>query len=150
MNSFQEFVNSLPDTKHFPERGVPGPNQREISTILNRLSRQQLHDLARAFDIEVMPDGTKDQILPALVMAEQRGVFKGLVKRPYYLAKAARDRDLHKGIPLEMENPDNAPKVDVPPAEMDFRTLQKVCSEGGMNTFGKGKKEMLEWLEAGN
>lgn len=45
-------------------------------TPLVRLRLRQLHDLADAFDIRIDKTLTKNQILPSMIAAEQRGVFK--------------------------------------------------------------------------
>lgn len=166
MQSFQEFVQTvMAHSAKRPEqvdqytgnlvRGPRMPGQYQSnSTILARLSRQQLHDLARAYGVEVMPNGTKGQILPALEMAEQAGIFNGPVKSLYHLEKAARDRD-QMAVPLTYPNPDLAPAVKEPvtgqpfaATELDTKTLRRLCKEGGMNVFQKSRKDMEAFLES--
>ena len=122
---------------------------RPPSTILNQLSRQQLHDLAKAYGVEVKPNGTKEEIMPSMVVAEQQGIFKGPVKSPYYLEKASRQRDMVPE-PLSTPYPDNAPVTTRPASEMDMKTLRRLCKEGGMNLFQKGRKDMEQFLESKN
>jgi hypothetical protein len=81
-------------------------------------------------------------------MAEQAGVFNGPVKSLYHLEKAARDRD-QVPMPLSLANPDLAPPADRPASEMDEKTLRALCKEGGMNTFGKSRREMEQFIDSG-
>lgn len=89
--------------------------------MLVQLRRQQLHDLAKAYGIEVTPDAPKDEILPAMVAAETKGVFKGEPKLPEYLAKAAGDPNWEKLI---------VPDVNL----NDRKFLYKMCKENGIKT----------------
>lgn len=60
--------------------------------------------MARAYNIKTDPNGTKAQILPDLVAAEQRGIFKRPPVDEYYLRKASRDVERPepiKGLPAE-------------------------------------------------
>lgn len=136
----------------FPELTAQPPQVRgqppTPSTILNRLSRQQLHDLARAYGVEVKPDGTKPEILPAMVVAEQAGIFKGPVKSQYYLEKAARERDMI-ARPLSQPYPEDIPRARKPASEMDATELNRLCKEGGLNTFGKSRKEKEDFIDSG-
>ena len=124
----------------FPELGAPPPTvtgQTPTSlTALTQLRRQQLHDLAKAYEVEVKPDGTKVEILPALQAAEQNGVFKKSAIHPYYLRKAAYNSDrpyenLDWGSPPKGKRPDNVG---------DYRAMQKRAKELGLGMKGVGLK----------
>lgn len=87
------------------------------ATLLTGLRRQQLVDLARAYEIEIPAGATKQQMLPSLITAEQQGVFRQQAKHPYYLQKAHQTSDMPY-IPLP-ENPElavAAPVAEVVPA----------------------------------
>jgi len=125
---------------------------------LTQLRRQQLHDLARAYGIEVTKDGTKDQILPALIDAEARGVFRGHAKKPYYLEKAMRNPD-QTATPLHDPDMDVEPEPVVqeagpaldPPKKVrkpsEFNLLQKQARELGINGWGMKKDHLKKAIE---
>ena len=124
----------------FPELSVRAPTvtgQMPMHpTALNGLRRRQLHDLARAYEIPVKKDGTKAEILPALIAAEQQGTFKRPAAVPYYLKKAAwtSDRPFENtewGTPPKGKRPDNAG---------DYRAMQKRAKELGLGRTGVGLK----------
>jgi hypothetical protein len=104
------------------------------------LRRQQLHDLARAFDIPVDPNSTKEAVLYPLMAAEQRGVFKEPAPHPYYLEKAMRDPDGPK-TPLTLPYPD-VPKKTRKRGNASFRKLQKAAAALGVATVGMTVKEL--------
>ena len=77
----------------FPERdAMPPVMAGEVpwnSATLPKLRRVQLVNLAKAFDIKVNPDATKNELLVMLVAAEQMGAFRKPVVDPYYYARAS-------------------------------------------------------------
>lgn len=85
----------------FPERQAMPPQlntgapqiQPPVGSLLAGLRRQQLLDLASAFDVAVSRDGTLQQLLPPLLQAEQEGVFQREALRPAYLKRATRTPD---------------------------------------------------------
>jgi hypothetical protein len=95
-----------------------------------------LHDLAKAYEIPVKPDGTKMEILPALQAAEQEGVFKRAAVHPYYLRKAAYNPDR----PFENNDWGAPPKVKRPDNAGNYRTMQKRASELGLGRTCIGMK----------
>lgn len=127
----------------FPERtAVPPrmPGQPVISaSVVATARRQQLVDLAKAFNIPIKADGTKAEILPVMVEAEQQGVFREQPKRPEYLVKAMRDPD---GPPVDWES-HRAPELDV----NNFHHLQRIAKEHGVNSFGKGREALQAELK---
>ncbi len=58
------------------------------------MRRQQLTDLARAYDLkDIQVDGTKEEMLIGLVAAEQAGTFRKPPVYPAYFACAMRSSD---------------------------------------------------------
>lgn len=111
------------------------PGQPAVNaSILGTARRQQLVDLAYAYDIPVPKDGTKAQMLPIMVEHEQQGTFRGQPKRPEYLVKAMRNPD-DPPVDWEAHRP---PDIDV----NNFHHLQRVAKEYGVNSFGKGRDEL--------
>ena len=114
-------------------------------TKLAFLRRQQLVDLARAYDVEIPRDGTKNEILPAMYAAESRGVFRKEPIRPYYLMKANRRPD---DPPL-----DHPPFKDTEGADLPLpshRELQIQCKAEGINCFGMNSEQMARALAEKN
>ena len=151
----------------FPERTAAAPTlpgQPTITgTVLTQMRRQQLHDLAKAFRVQVPADGTKDQILPSLVAAEQQGVFRQQPIDPYYFHKAQRDADRLEPMPPGLEPLDARPgqpaATTSPPAVVEVTgpvqapvpsigELRAACKARGINSFGKGKAALMEALDA--
>ena len=65
----------------------------QLQTPLHRMRRQQLHDLAKAFEIPVENGGTANEILVPLLAAEKEGVFKLPPKHPEFYERAMKDSD---------------------------------------------------------
>lgn len=65
----------------------------QLQTPLHRMRRQQLHYLAKAFDIAVENGGTTKDILVTLLAAESEGAFKLPPKHPEFYEKAMMDSD---------------------------------------------------------
>ena len=143
-----QFQDAFPElTAQAPHvHGTPLPAQ----TVLQRLSRQQLRDLARAYEIEVPRDGTKDDLLPAMISAEKSGIFRQPPKSPYHLEKAARDRD-KRPEPLSLTDPDLITDSGLyrPASEMEDKELRAILKDARINTFGMGRKQMEDLVESG-
>ena len=126
----------------FPERTAQPPQiagQPPVdASILNSARRGQLVDLAWAFNIPIDKNGTKTEILPVMIDAEKRGVFQGKPVRPEYLVKAMRSPD---DPPVDWQQY-AAPVME----KTDFRMLQRLAKEHGVDSFGKGKDELFAKL----
>lgn len=139
------------------------------TTVLTALRRQQLVDVARAYEINIPAGGTKRQILPSLITAEQQGVFKRPPKNPWYLQKAGRTSDmpyvdigenpeLPVTITTEMKSepvvtsspPVQAADPNVPRrtrtgrTETDYHRKQRLLKGQGVNAFGWTKQAVNE------
>lgn len=110
------------------------------------LRRQQLHDLAKAFDIPVDPNATKQDILYPLMAAEQRGVFREPAAHPYWLEKAMRDPDGPQ-TPLTLPYPDVPKKKPGKRGNASFRKLQKAAAALGVATVGMTFKELEDAIK---
>lgn len=140
------------------------------ATLLTGLRRQQLVDLARAYEVDIPAGATKRQMLPSMITAEQQGVFKRQPKHPFYLHKAGRTSDMPY-IPLP-ENPEfeeaspvveqprqggvkdpyeetrsrrdadpNAPRLTrTGRKESDYHRKQRLLKAKGINAFGWSKQ----------
>lgn len=120
-----------------------------------------MHDLARAYEIPVKSDGTKNEILPAMITAEQDGIFRTHPKHPYYFEKARRDPD-KRAEPLhnpEMDRPltkseakevaegepvEKPKKVRKPSG---YNLLQKEAKSLGLNCWGMKTPELAKAIE---
>jgi hypothetical protein len=132
------FLDTFPELTAAPPT-LPGEPTR-AATVLDQLRRQQLHDLARAFDIDVPKDGTKKEILPPLLAAEASGIFRTQPKRPEYLAKAGRSAD---------EPPsDEWLKHRIDTDTMDIRHLRELAKKHDINSFQKSAEALRSELEA--
>lgn len=137
------------------------------ATVLTALRRQQLVDLARAYEIAIPEGATKRQMLPSLITAEQQGVFKRAPKHPWYLQKAARTSDMPY-VDIG-ENPEMAEAVAAPVIERsrpggyagpldptaprltrtgrkesDYHRKLRLLKERGVKAFGLSKQAMNE------
>jgi hypothetical protein len=106
--------------------------------VLNGLRLQQLKDLATAFGVAIKTDGTRPEVLPAMLMAEQEGIFQQPPKRPEYLVKASASAD---DPPVDWQ-------AHAAPSGLNFRQLQKLAKENDINSFGKGEEELTDELKA--
>ena len=112
-----------------------------------KLRRQQLADLLAAYGIEHNPDGTKDELYPLAVAAEQSGRFKRPAKDTYRLNKASKNADEWQmlkfaGVPF--------PPFEEPEEEREsnnsLNMLKARAKAMGINSFGKGKAELTALL----
>jgi hypothetical protein len=91
-----------------------------------------------AFGVEIKTDGTKPQVLPAMLAAEGEGIFQQPPKRPEYLVKASVSSD---------EAPVNW-QAHAAPNVLTFQQLQKLAKQNDINSFGKGEEALLSELKA--
>ena len=125
--------------------GQPRPQRSELM----KFRRQQLADLLAAYGIEHNPDGTKDELYPLAVAAEQSGRFQQPAKDPFRLNKASKNSDEWQmlklaGVPFPpFEDP--APKL----ANFGPRhELQRRCKEAGINSLHMTNEAMEAALKA--
>ena len=111
-------------------------------------------DLARAYEIPLPAGGTKKQILPPMIAAEQQGVFRTPPKHPYYLQKAGRNTDMPR-VPMEPP-PEIQQTVEPPPKERarrkesDYNRKQRLLQERGVpgkEVFGRTKADIDRMAE---
>ncbi len=102
-----------------------------------------MHDLAKAYEIQVKQDGTKSEILPAMIDAETRGVFRQVPVHNYYLKKAAYNSDR----PEENTDWGPPPKAPAKNRNHELRELQKVAKKLGVAGFGMTKVQYQEAIE---
>ena len=122
-------------------------------TPLKRMRRQQLHDLARAWDIPVENGGTKDKILPILMAAEETGTFRLPPKNPEFARKAMRNSDEPPFPPLKAGECPIGPTVPVKTEMPDYRgmdmtQLGEACRAKGIDNNRRGGDWMIKQLEA--
>ena len=138
MSAFQEL---------FPELGAQTPlmegEMPQAPSPLKKMRRQQLHDIARAWEIPVENGGTKPAILPALMAAERNGVFKFPPKHPEYARKASRNSDEPPLVPFEQTQA-GMPNYQA----MEFGELVAICEAKGIDTDRRGGDFMIKALEA--
>ena len=148
-----QFQDSSPELQANPPQ-LPG--EMDISgTALSRLRLSQLRDLARAFEIPVDLDAPKLTIMPAMMAAEQRGVFRVKPSRPYYYLRAGRSPDdppLEHGDVFDEEGRYRDRVTETPPPEDQepYADLQARVRElwPAFNVVG-AKREVLEGIIAG-
>ena len=111
----------------------------QAASAVQKMRPQQLHDIARAWEIPVENGGTKPDILPALMAAERNGVFKSPPKHPEYARRASRNSD----------EPPLAPLVESPNYRgMALAELSRACVSKGIDTHRRGGDWMINELEA--
>lgn len=145
MQAFQQRYPELDATPPLIAGEMP-----QAPTPLNQMRRQQLHDLARAWEIQVPNGGTKKEILPMLIAAEAAGVFQRPAVHPEFARKASRNSDdppLPKltsvAPPARMVGP------EIPDyGNMDMEQLIKACGAKGIDTARRGGDYMIKQLEA--
>jgi hypothetical protein len=91
----------------------------------------------------VKADGTKAEILPAMMDAEARGVFKGPPVHNYYLKKAAFNSD----IPGENMDWGHPPKPPQKARKNELLDLQKEAKKHGVAGFGMTKEQYKDAIE---
>ena len=152
-----QLVAMYPELKALPPLT---PGMPQIRSVLGRMRKSQLIDLARAFGVEsqIDVDGTREAILPVMLALEDRGTFRGKPVRVRALVRASYTQDawqyLRKsGRPLPDEGlpADPEPEVhnQVLQDEPDsYAGLQKRCKDLNINCFHKGREWMLAALKA--
>ena len=102
-----------------------------------------------AFGIEHDPDGTKEELLPIAVAAEQQGIFKRPAKDPFRLNKASKNAD--EWQMLKLAGVPRPPFEDPEPKVANFgprHLLQKRCKEAGINSLHMTNDQMEAALKA--
>ncbi len=111
------------------------------------LTRDQLSDIVVAFDLAADRDGTKEELLPAILAAEQAGRFLKPAKDPYRLTRASKTPDEWKqwkeaGQPM--------PAFEMPEEERkeadSWQMLRARGKQAGLNVYGKTAAEILAML----
>lgn len=135
MTQFQKVYPELEATAPL----MPG-EEPQIQTPLHQMRRQQLHDVAMAWEIPVENGGTKQDILPMLLAAERNGKFKEPAVHPEYARKAMRNSDDPKP---EQVKPGTMAPVDrgMPDyRSMDMSELTAACEGKGIDTTRPGRR----------
>ena len=94
--AFQALMGPVPQGTARPEMWAQEPTklgQIPVVSWVGKLRLQQMKDLAAAYGLEIPKDGTKTQVLPHLVQAEQEGVFHRDANNDSYLLRASRTSD---------------------------------------------------------
>jgi len=118
-----------------PEMDAVPPNQMEVTT-WDKLRRRQIVHMAKAYGVNLPnPDAIKTQLIPFMQAAESNGAFRQKPVNPRYLAMA-----MHPDDPSRW--PEEAESVEV----ADFKQLQALAREKGINSFGKSADELRELL----
>ena len=138
MSAFQELFPELSAQEPVMEGEMP-----QAPSPLKKMRRQQLHDIARAWEIPVELDGTKPDILPALMAAERSGMFKHPPKHPEYARKAMRNSDEPPLAPIQAPVEVEAPDYH----GMELGQLTAACVSKGINTDRRGGAWMIQQLE---
>jgi hypothetical protein len=136
----------------FPEVSGNPPGTRIEEADFRWLRRQQILDLARAYDVEV-PDVPKPLLLNLLETARTMGRLSGKPKRPYYYMRSYHNAD--NPVPPDSEEWHDVDELygapspkrqDVASQDSDFRGLQRACREAGIKSWGMSVPEMREAL----
>jgi hypothetical protein len=107
------------------------PNQMEVTT-WDKLRKRQIVHMAKAYGVNLPnPDATKTQLIPFMQAAESNGAFRQKPVNPRYLAMA-----MHPDEPDRW--PEEAESVEV----ADFKQLQALAREKGINSFGKSAEQL--------
>ena len=81
----------------FPETKVAAPlmpgEMPQTASPLYSLRLAQLRDLARAYDLKIDLDASKPAIMPAMLQAEQSGIFRTPAKHQAWMQRAMVDPD---------------------------------------------------------
>jgi hypothetical protein len=114
---------------------------------LNALTREQLSDIAVAFDLDCNRDGTKEEIMPAILQAEASGRFQRPPKDPYRLTKASKNADEWKQW---REAGQSMPAFEMPDEEKfsanSIQMLRQRAKGVGLNTFQMSREEIMAKL----
>ena len=153
--SFQEAFPELKSTAPLLE----GEHAADRKYLVDNLRRQQLIDLAAAWNLEIDGNAPKHVILPAMQRAEGKGVFLTPCPHPLMLQRASRKTD---DRPLDRAA--QAGKTTEEVARLDFKRLGGILRKeddgpGTMkdlrarakalkiNTYGKGMVWIQEQLD---
>lgn len=153
--SFQDAFPELKSTAPLME----GEHSADRKYLVDNLRRQQLIDLAAAWNLEIAENAAKHVILIKMQEAEGQGVFLTPCPNPQLLAKAGRkadnrplDRAAQAGkTPEEVERLDRLRTGGILRKEEDgpgtMKALRELAKAKGINTFGKSKPWIQEQLD---
>lgn len=114
---------------------------------LQALTRDQLSDIAVAFDLDCDRDGTKEEIMPAILQAEASGRFQRPPKDPYRLTKASKNADEWKAW---KEHGQPMPPFEMPDEERreadGWQMLRARAVKAGLNIYAKKREEIIAML----
>jgi len=129
-------------------------------TPLLRLRKRQLYDLAQAFGIELAKDLTKNEILPTMIAAENRGTFRtqpvdqaALVRAGWAHGEGPFPREQLEAmeLPPEREHIIGRGKGELPDKKLtEWDILRnKVRDKMGddFKIYGKSREELVAVLE---
>lgn len=149
---------------HNPEQNAPPPGV-QVQTPLGKMRRKQLLYLAEAFGVEGV-DGSlpKDLIMPILVSAEARGLFREPPQKPWLLARVEYPSNPERWPPVPQSEPvkvftpqpvESSPvteTVERPRTleEMSFSEIREKGKEAGINTFQMKKEAIIKELREPN
>lgn len=88
MPAFQQQYPELDATTPLMDGDLP-----QARTPLNQMRRQQLHDLARAYDLSLGDTDTKEYMMPSMKAAQKSGLFNRPPKHPEFARKAMQHSD---------------------------------------------------------
>ena len=130
---------------------------------LHAFRRTLLHNIAKAFGIDVPKDATKNEMLPALIAAEQRGIFRGQPTDEYHYLMAMRDPDvimapheeeafeaaLRKARLKGLSKRDQMIEKNVALKEdpNSIQNLRKKAKGLGIDSWGKSAEWIIEQIE---
>ena len=134
----------------FPELEVIAPltlgSQRPQPSVLHTMRREQLVNLARAFDVldKVPKDGTKEDLLEAMIPLERAGEFRKSCEDPlalWYASKTADELIDMKVKRIPFPTREQLPlRTQKPMTEM--AKLHEKAKLLGIASFGKKKHEI--------
>ena len=137
MPAFQEMFPELSAELPLMAGDLP-----QAPSVLGKMRRQQLSDIARAWEIPVKMSGTKPEMMPLLLAAESAGTFRTPPIHPEFARKAMRNSD-------EPPFPNIIPKEGEIPhyRGMDIHQLVEACEAKGIDTNRRGGDYMIRALE---
>ena len=135
------FQDAFPEHQSVPPT-LTGQNPLPY-TKLTALRRRQLVDLARAFEIPIPSGATKDEMLPVMIAAEQRGIFRTNPKHPWWLQKADHTSDMPSVyLPPNPDIEQPVVKAEKKKKESDYHRKQRLLKQMGVDTWALPKAEM--------
>lgn len=153
------FTDAFPEFNSAPPllEGEHPPDQKYL---VDNLRRQQLIDLAAAWNLEIDDNAPKHVMLIAMRRHEGAGTFRTDCPNPLMLQRASRrpdDRRLDRATeagktPEEVDRLDYLRCGGILRKEEDgpgtMKALRELAKAKGINTFGLGKAEIQAKLDA--